>query len=341
MTLPLFTSLTSLTLINQDFRAVGNPLSHAHGGTDGALIALASARDADGARGLTSLSIIGSPDLTSEGLAGYLSTGRCGSSLITLELAGCPGMLESSIDDIAEWTPNLRELTLRGQLPGAMCMGGEEISRASLANLARLCPMLNSLSLNKFPLMATKAGDASILKPFAELKHLVKVELTSLHFITADDLAHFGNVASLRIGHLTALSTIPPLPNVRSFTWTGSAVGALSLESLFLLCHRSPYLRRLVLDWTDHWPPFSSSPSHASWDAAHCASAECLPASFADYAQLAVFDSRVPSELVARALTEAKFLESVAVFGYGQGKRLGWRDVKTMERALPFLLHVD
>jgi hypothetical protein len=337
--LPLLTSLAALSLVNQDFRAVANPFSSLTG-TDAALAALASAREAARAPGLTSLSIIGSPDLTSEGLARYLETAACGAALLVLELASCGGIGEQTLDDVAACCPDLRELTVRGQVLSVEGCAAEERSRASLAAVATSCTMLNSLCLNKFPLAATATGDTDLLKPFTQLEHLARVELASISWFTSADLAHFVHVTTLRCGHLANLRSLPTLPELRSFTWTGSAVGAFSLGGLYDFCDHSPHLRRLILDWTDHWERFSpgtpsrSSPSPPSGQQEH------RPACFADYADRPVFEWRVPSQLVARALSQATSLESVAIFGF-VGRRLGWQDVRMMERVCPHLLRVD
>ena len=143
-------------------------------------------------------------------------------------------------------------------------------------------------------------------------------------------------VSSLRCGHLRALSTLPPMPALRCLTWTGAAVRGLTLGALHDLCAGSPHLRRLVLDRTDQWPPYALPLADDRQ-----AGTDHLPAVLAEYAGLSVFDSALPSELVARALGEAKALESVALFGYTHGRRLDWRDVKMLERACPSLLRVD
>lgn len=309
--------------------------------TDAALLSLAKSCQQDGRSGLKTLSIISSPDLTDEGLIGYLATTDLntnfshgvrnpltsssdsyllGRSLVSLTLVNCPLLTSQSIAALAETCNNLTQLTFRN-VDG--CFNVVDISTPTpqfqFSRLISINPRIHSFTFSsQLPTLPNDFFDA--------FKGSNKLQ--NVHFLQtrALDARHFQSFPS--VYHLT-ISGCPNLGDYLPFQYMSllqelSYLGrSLNLHCLWRLFNHGQ-IRKLTLDAAglsacDHC---SSSKRHTDrrQDDSKCTSSlsthDSFPSAIQDFKETNILSSSLPAWVLAYFISlSPPSLETISLHG--------------------------
>jgi hypothetical protein len=191
------------------------------GGTDELVVALSKATPR-----LTSLRIVGSPDLTEPALRTFLEA-EAASAMTDLELWSCPGLGADSVRTIALACPQLRHLSIKALSLWDHASAADGDSPHPLAVVAQHLGSLVSICLSN--LYCELPSD--VFSGFRSAKQLTSVSLSSLCELNRQHLVCFTACTDLRIWDCPSLLSLPVSASSRlrsvSLFGSGLTVGSL------------------------------------------------------------------------------------------------------------------
>jgi hypothetical protein len=198
--------------------------SQRDGGTDELVIALSKSPPR-----ITSLRIVGSPDLTERALGTFFES-EAASALTDLELGSCPGLSGESVRTLARACPRLRHLSIKalGLWDPASSPSDADIPHP-LALVARHLTSLVSISLSNLSCQLP----SDVFSGFRSAEQLTSVSLSSLPDLKPHHLVCFPACTHLRVWHCPSLTSLPVgASRLRSVSLFGSGLTVGNLWEL-------------------------------------------------------------------------------------------------------------